>query len=436
MKQSVIRWTTTILLILSVSLSVVLSVALWSGNLKEGSEIGFVQPPAMPTASTPDSTHVIRPYRVTVNTNQGHTELPINSSGYAYWTNHLLHMHVHDVRSMTRLPKNITMKVTIHFGIPLTRSIGGRWLASFGSVLGSWSGYDIVLYELPTDNICHIAFVGSSYILSMRTDLNASDVSIEANANVENNEYTLLGAPSSPNYIPVQLQMDRLVYTVRHPDQIPIVHTFFVNPQAITRIEQDSHTVLWTDGSRAVQWDTQNRELRYQDPNGEQPTLHNDTLSTALDFIHTHGGGAQNVIAFDDVKTLTTNPFLPTYSFTQYVEGYPVLSSSSDYDVNLSAGRVVEYNRPTWVLQRVVKRKTLDIIGQKKLQAAIAKIDPGDPVSQLQITIGYAIVLPPAKATHQNQIVLEPVYNVQNSNGSSWMIDGSTGRLLSGGGQS
>ena len=55
--------------------------------------------------------------------------------------------------------------------------------------------------------------------------------------------------------------MNQYVYNIRQPDVLPLVHTFFVNLQAISHIQQDANTSLWTDGSRAVLWDKKTQDL-------------------------------------------------------------------------------------------------------------------------------------------------------------------------------
>lgn len=434
MMQHVVRTITTVLLIALVGLSIALSIALWSGNLKEGSEIGFVQTPAMPIATTPDMSHVVRPYQMTVDTKLGYSLLPVDSTAYMFWKDQLEHVHAYDATAIQTLPDQTDMRVTIDFGVPLSRELGGNWLASFGTLLGAWEGRKIVIYKVAKQNMCHIAFVGSNSILTMRTDLNARSLLNHANMDVETNQAAQWGAATGPSYIPVDTQMDEIVYSVRQPDQIPLVHTFFVNPQAITRIEQDSNTVLWTDGSRAVQWDKANRVLRYQDPNEEQSTLRHDDLRTALNFIHTHGGGAQNVIGFDELSALTNQSSVPTYIFTQYVDGYPILSGAADYNLSMDSGHIVEYTRPTWVLQHVVKRQSVTVLDKPQLEAVFRRIDSVKTSADLQITLGYAITKPPASINLTSaEIYLQPVYDVANSIGSVWMINAVTGVLISGG---
>lgn len=435
MTQAVIRMVRNVILYLLVALSLVLSYMLWSGNLQEGSEIGFVQTPALPTATTPDIKHAIRPYLITIYTTdgQGHTVLRPGTDDYSYWTAELSRAHVYDPVTVSVLPAKMQMKVTFKFGILLTRPLAGKWLANFGGLLDGWQGRTMVLYKRPKDNVCYIGFIGDNKVLILKTDLNATTLFNQAAGDVVAAPYDKIGYGDHVSYIPRNLGMVQSVYAVRQPDTLPLVHTFFVNPQAITRIQQDANTVLWTDGSRAVQTDKATMELRYQDPNSTPVNLRNDPFMTALDFIHTHGGGAQNVIGFDPLGSLTVNTNVSSYTFTQYVSGFPILSNDASYNVDLAGGRVLEYDRPLWVLQDPVKQTTVEVMNKSELVKALKHIDPNDLITDLDVQLGYDL----APATpHPSQVSLTPVYYVVNQNGESWMLNAVSGMLMTGSGTS
>ncbi|WAH36981.1 two-component system activity regulator YycH [Alicyclobacillus dauci] len=425
----VIRISKTVLLVLLVGASIVLSYFLWSDNLHEGSDIGFVSPAPTPTATTPSIESAVRPYMVTVGTLQGLTVLGPGSNGYQYWTNALTSAHTYDPVTLKALPPKTEMKVTYEFGIQLTHQLAGKWVANLGTALSAWEGRTIVLYAVPGDKVCRVGLVGSNNVMTVKTDLNLSTLINRASLDIKSEPYDTWGVQDQVSYVPRNLMMMRQTVQIRQPDALPLVHSFFVNPQAVTRIQQDKNTFLWTDGSRAVQWNQGKEELRYEDPNGSQLNLHNDPFITALDFIHTHGGGPQNVIGFDQLSTLTIDPDVPAYVFTQFVDGYPVLSTGSDYDVDLQNGRVMEYNRPMWVLQQPITQTPVSVLDKAQLLRQLKKVDSNPNPTDLHVILGYA--MEPVD-THTDQATLEPVYYVTNDSGSSWVVNASDGTLMSG----
>lgn len=414
-----------------VIVSVILSFYLWSGNLQETSEIGFVQAPSMPTVSTPDLKHAIQPFEINVHTPAGNSVIQPGTSADAFWTSTFLKAHPYDAETITALPKDVKMRVSMNFGVELNRSLAQHWLANFSQVLGNWQGRQIVIYVLPKQTVCRIAFVGDNEILTVKTNFPIQKLVNTAQEDVAANPYTMWTDYNSVSFVPVKGRMSRLTYTVRQVDTEPIVHTFFVNPQAITRIQEDANTYLWTDGSRAVQWNKLTSRLQYEDPNAGTIAFRNDPFLTALDFIHTHGGGPADSIGFDQLSTLTDNSNSPTFSFTQYVSGYPILSNQTDDNVDIQSGRVVEYDRPMWALQSQVKATPVHLINQKRLLASLKSVDPTDTTAELHVELGY---FPQTAQLSSGQVTLEPAYYVTTSAGSAWMIDAVDGSLLAGGG--
>lgn len=429
--KSTLRHGKTGLLALLVMASVLLSYYLWSGNLQEAPEIGYVQAPSMPVSATPDMNQAIQPYQIDVHTGSGNTVIQPGTTADSFWTSTFLSAHPYDVTTVKTLPSDMQMSASIQFGVELNRSLAGHWLQNFAQVLGNWQGRNIVIYALPKQTTCRIAFVGDNEVLTVKTDLSYSKLLQTAWKEVSANPYTSWDDFDSESQIPVKAHLPRLTYTVGQVETEPLVHTFFVNPQAITRIQESSDTVLWTDGSRAVQWNEGTAQLKYEDPNGGSANFHNDPLLTGLDFIHSHGGGPENVIGFDQLSTLTNNANSPTFSFTQYVNGYPVLNDETNYDVDIESGHVLEYDRPMWTLQTRLKSLTVDVMDAKHLLAAIHSVDPTDATPELHATLGYAAQT--AQLT-SGQVTFEPAYYVTTSSGVTWVIDAVDGSVLAGGG--
>ncbi|MFD1675972.1 two-component system activity regulator YycH [Alicyclobacillus fodiniaquatilis] len=422
-----VRNSKTIVLFVLVAGSLLLSYFLWSGNLEEGEEIGFVQAPSLPIAATPDIAKAVRPYAITISTSQGQTVVNPDSSDYTYWSNQLHTAHTYASQTVKTLPKQLEMCVTFEFGISISHSLGTNWLSNFGSTVNAWSGREIVLYKLPDDNACRVALIGDSSIMTMKTDLNVSQLLQHADSNVKREPYDVVGEGSSISYVPQHLTMKTATYRVRQPDSLPLIHTFFVNPQATTRIQENAHTLLWTDGTRAVQWDKQQQTLQYEDPNGEQLAIHKNPFLAVIDFIQEHGGGASNVIGFDAVGALTSDADAYTYAFMQYENGFPILSPDADYDIDFENERVENYQRPMWVMQQPIHQSTVNIIDVNELKQVMAGLDKHDPLQNFKIVLGYA-----ATPEGTTSMLLQPVYLVTNSSGDSFVINAVDGTPMPG----
>ncbi|GEO27282.1 hypothetical protein AAC03nite_30670 [Alicyclobacillus acidoterrestris] len=429
--KPLVRTGKTVLLVALVVLSIVLSYFLWSGNLKEGSEIGIVQDSPMPTETTPDVAHAVRPYRIVVQAAGGTTIANPDSSAYTNWLSALATAHALDRTTIHQLPQNVDFQVTLQFGTEVNHTLAGKWLNPFSSTIGKWSGRSIILYKPKDDTNCRVAFPVDNGMMTVKTDLPATTLWKQADKQVSAAPYDVLDGTSGPSYIPRALSMSEFIYSVRQPDTLPLVHTFFVNPQAITRIQQDQNTSLWTDGSRAVLWDKQTMDLQYEDPNGTQVPLHDDALLSGIDFIHSHGGGPQSVIAFDQLGSLTVNPNAPSYVLTQYVDGFPILSNTANYNINMENGRVLEYDRPMWVLEQPVAQSAVHVLDRGQLLNKLKSLDPADTPTNLRITLGYALVTNQSLSA-QNEVQLQPVYYVTSGSGAGWMVDAQSGSLVLG----
>lgn len=332
MIKSIYRISKTILLVLLVGSSMVLSYFLWSGNLEKGTEIGFVQGTSLPISTTPVLNDTISPYQITVQRDNEYADVQPNSSEYQTWTSILLSAQASHPKVIGSLPSDVIASATFNFGIEINDGLGNKWMKNLTQALTGWQCRTIVLYAERGEALCHIAYVGENdagtdSILSASTGLTAEQMMQTVSAEVEKQPATAWNDFQSISLVPEHGSMQRLVYTTQSPDLLPLIHTFFVNPQAITRIAETSHTNLWTDGSRAVQVDSQNSTLDYEDPNASQEGIHTNDYVTAINFLHAHGGGPTDLIGFDSYSALTVDPNAPSIVFTQYVDGYPILNN-------------------------------------------------------------------------------------------------------------
>lgn len=438
MMQAIYRTVRTIILIILVGASMVLSYFLWSGNLQKGDEISFTQGPAMPISTTPVLSDTITPYQVIVRMAKQYAVVRPNTSLYTSWISMLQGVRASHSRIIGAIPQDATTQITYDFGIEINNELGRNWLGSMSQALTGWQCRAIVLYIESNSSVCHIAFVGendtgANSVLSASTTIDLSKLTHMATTTVEKAPVSAWTDFMDASYVPIDGKMRRLTYSTSTPDLLPLVHTFFVNPQAITRIQESVHTNLWTDGSRAVQVDSQRGSLDYEDPNASSQSLHTQDYITAINFLHAHGGGPTNLIGFDSYSTLTDDMNAPSIVFTQFVDGYPILNNVANYSLSIDNGRVLQYDRPVWSLSTLVQQKSVNIIGEKQLTKSMKQMDHTANLSTFHVELGYQPVSLKGKANGKgNRLRLEPVYYVTSSSGEAWVVDAVTGSLLSG----
>lgn len=429
MMASIVRTGKTVFLGILVVASIVLSYFLWSMNLQEGSEIGFTQGPSLPISNNPTLQQATRPYEIDIKSHRGNATVRVDTSAYQYWTSLLGDVHPYDVSTIKSLPSNVRNEVLYPFGIEMNRTLAGHWLTNESLVLGNWQGRAAVLYTMGSSHVWYVAFIGDEDTITAKTDLPYAAVVNRVREAVATAPVTTWNDFESQSSVPVNLTMSEPTYIVKMPQTTLLVHSFFVNPQVITRIQQDANTVLWTDGSRAVQWDSKTYLLQYEDPNSSSTAFHSDPFLSAIDFLHVHGGTQSDIIGFDQIGTLVNNPNAPVYTFTPFVDGFPILMPNDNYNVDMDNSRVLDFSRPTWELSARISSKSVHVMNQAQLLQRLKQIDPTDALASFHVELGYGVDT--ARLT-SGQVTLVPIYDVLSSSGSEWMLNASDGKLFDG----
>ncbi|GLV14757.1 hypothetical protein Heshes_24410 [Alicyclobacillus hesperidum] len=432
MMPSFLRTVKTAILVLLVASSMVLSFLLWSDNLQEGSEIGLAQPHSLPIAATPSLAQTIRPYEIDVETGDRHTVIRPGSAAYAFWTGQLLTARpMHPIVS-TDMPNSATLRVSFQFGIPLNGAIGKSWLDGLGQELVGWQCRTIVIYAMPGWSTCSMALIGNdaggqTQIFMEQTTLSVPSLESTAQSEAAEAPYSVWDDFEGESRVPENGHMQRIVYSYTEPEALPLIQSFFLNPQAITKIQENASTTLWTDGSRAVQIDKGADQLEYEDPNAGASGLHSEDYLTAIDFLHAHGGGPENLIGFDLLGMLTVNLNGPTLSFAQFVDGYPILDNAADYNLDIESGHVLEFDRPLWTLSTVVRQTQVSVIGQSQLISSLERLGSRVNVHTFHVELGY---VPVRQSMPAGEIELEPAYYVTNNGGDVWVLDAVNGAII------
>ncbi|WP_206831312.1 YycH family regulatory protein [Alicyclobacillus fructus] len=430
------RTAKTVILALLVAGSVVLSYALWSGNLQGGAEIGLTQTQTIPYSTSPSLASTVAPYEIDIRAGEGYTVARPGSAAYAAWTSLLMGLHAQRPQPIAAMPSGAQASVVFQFGIPLDPAVGRVWLGDLAPSVGSLSCRAIALVSGPGE-LCTVVYegmnpAGKSELMAATAQVPASTIIRQAQRDVTAAPYSAWSDFEGESFVPVHGRMTSYVYAYTEPPIMPLVQSFFVNPQAITRIQESKSVTLWTDGSRAVQVDRAALALQYEDPNASAAPAHAEDDVAALDFLHAHGGGPANLIGFDLVGMLTINLNGPSFSLAQYVDGYPILSNDADYNFEIDSGHVMEFDRPLWELTKPVQAVSVPVMGMDALEKALARVTGAKTVSlaTFHVEPGY---WPSMQGMKAGQMRLVPIYYVTNASGGVWVLNATSGQIIAGG---
>ncbi|MDI9259685.1 YycH family regulatory protein [Alicyclobacillus sendaiensis] len=430
------RTAKTVILALLVAGSVVLSYALWSGNLQGGAEIGLTQTQTIPYSTSPALASTVEPYEIDIRAGDAYTVARPGSAAYAAWTGLLMGLKAERPEPIAAMPSGSPASVVFQFGIPLDPSVGRSWLGDLAASVGGINCRAIALNVGP-GSTCTVVYEGMN--AAGKPELVEATASLPAGAFMRQAERDVAEAPynawsdfEGESFVPVRGRMTSYVYAFTEPSIMPLVQSFFVNPQALTRIQESKTVTIWTDGSRAVQVDRAGMTLQYEDPNASAAPGHTEDYIAAIDFLHAHGGGPSDLLGFDLVGMLTVNLNGPSFSFAQYVDGYPILSNGADYNFQTDSGHVMEFDRPLWELTKPVRATSVPILGEDALAKALAKVTGAKTVSlsTFHVELGY---WPSIQGTKPGQIRLLPIDYVTNASGGVWVLNAETGALIAGG---
>jgi regulatory protein YycH of two-component signal transduction system YycFG len=420
------------ILVTLVVVSFGLSYLLWNGNWKNTTEAGFSTTNALPPAEFPRALEAAAPYQLVLTMTKpvkASVMMPGNPA-YQQWITELGAIHLKDFHSVTVLPAHTYAKVEYDFSTVLSKVSMLKWLPNLSSTVLPAEARTISLYTLNQTGPVFVALQGDSAEYIGQTDMSGEDLVHSVSKEATSTPWIHWDGKNG-DFIPSgKFTMDKLTFEISSTPVLPLVHSFFVNPQVLTRIQENQNTVLWTDGSRAVQWDKARQLLVFEDPNFNGQSLYTEAnLDTASSFIRNHGGAPKNAIVFDpDSSSMLGGT--STYVFMPVLGGYPIYETQFAYEIEVYQGYVVRYERPLIELSRQSSAVHETVLGPKSISSIVKHAVLHQNSPSVDLKLGYYPVV-----KTQTVILLPSFYLYINGNLTE-TFDASTGEVLSKGGQS
>lgn len=416
----------TALLAVLVVLSVVLSYLLWSGRWQQTSEVAYSEGDTLTNADDPRLETALSPIRwvfMIPKPERVSVAVP-GSAAYTRWQELLRTARVENLHPLSAAPQTSGMAARVEFGTALPFRILSYWMPGLSSLGMLGAAQTVTFYTPPSGKPVRLLLANGSSVYGADTDVDPAAFQKDLEAAVAGHEW-MAWNDSAGSYIPRAGQHMR-TFSVRWQaaQTIPLVHSFFVNPMALTRIDEGPHTVLWTDGSRVVWWDQGNNTLSYTDPNPPPATGGNiQDVSMVLQYVRGHGG-AEPFCVIDSSDAMGETD---VYEMHPYVDGFPVLTARAASELELQGGRVVSYRRPLANLDTPKPEGTVTTMGADGLQKVLRNLMPTTPVNTLEVRLGYAL-----SSAASGEARLVPAFFVTQSGLSLWVIDAVNGRVLQG----
>lgn len=197
---------------------------------------------------------------------------------------------------------------------------------------------------------------------------------------LNNVEYPPYRATSGEYYLPNQ-PLSMTSYTLGYSQFTPeqLKQSMFVDPGITRNLREGDGSVIYTDGKRGLQLNSELHWLNYTDPIAPTDTKLNvrDNLLAAIQFINQHGGWSGKNL-FSQTSQRISGSGGQTFEFRQYYDRYPIvgtrLESLGRIRTTMQKGTVSGYERSTILLEsRPQDSKPTSIDGgeelDKRLQA-------------------------------------------------------------------
>ncbi|MCL6626920.1 two-component system activity regulator YycH [Alicyclobacillus shizuokensis] len=419
----------TLVLSVLVLISLVLSYLLWRGAWLSSPEPGLTAPAVRNLSPYPQADQVTGPVEVDVQRLKpaGAALIPIGSAVYRQWVDVLHSLKVERLRRESAPPAHATVNIVFHFGLELRRSDISRWLPALRLSPLAVSGDTMELYQAAAGGPVLLMVTGASDGYTAETDVDRKRFAQLVAGSVQRYPAVVWqDGQGNTSYLPAQgMEMERLSASVDKPPLLPLVHSFFVNPGALTRIQESRRKVIWTDGTRAVQWDPEANVLTFDDPNTSASTTERTELQAITSYIRSHGGAASGGVMFNgDDNAL---PGIHTYQLRPQFAGYVVFGNQWTQEVEVNSGHVVHYQRPLGNLTAGAERQRVTVMGASELRQVLRDVVPKARVSAYTAHLGYWVV--PDGDGHME---LEPAFAVLRDGVSVGVIDAVSGQVLEG----
>lgn len=413
------------ILVALVGASVLLSEMLWTGGWGTTGEVPFSPETTAPQGTAPSLKQVTSPYRIVLESRSDHgTSMQIpGTSDYQDWLKTLASAHIHSMHSVSPIDEaKISRFVRFDFGTSLHYDQLTTWIPGLHTSVLPISADEVYLFQTQPNGPVMLGLSSQNQMYEAQTDLKATSLA-DTIAHELTLEPWVLWSRDSNTLIPESaFSMFSLEVQMSEQPIVPLVHSFFVNPEALTSVQEDPNTILWTDGSRAVLWAKKKDILTYADPNAPDTSLRPMQVSDILAYVKSHGGADGSSLLFENPSGVGETQFV----LQPYEYGFPVLGGQRSISIDVINGRIAQYQQPISRMS-IHSRTMVQVIGSDQLKAILHTLMPSTPVNELSIELGYLLT-----EIHGHSATLMPVYSISQSGIPLWDINARTGLVVKG----
>jgi regulatory protein YycH of two-component signal transduction system YycFG len=416
----------TLVLSCLVLLSLVFSVLLYRGGWDENTEIGMRDAHTLPIAAHPATKEALSPYQIVFKDNQSKSIALPGSRMYQIMMDSLTVSHLNTVHRVTEIPKSNSY-IRFYFGSEISHHellnfIPSLNLSTFPAVI-----QQITFFSDKTSRKIECLFMSNTDKYLAVTDISTATFAAWQKA-AKGLPQTAEWSVGSGEFIPTNsVDVFESDWRLANPSLLPLIHSFFVNPQAITKIQPSHDSAIWTDGNRAVRVDANPPILTYENPNTMmEPGSSQTNASLALLYIRNHGGCLTPSLLYQTNQTMIDTES-NVYELHLMYRGYPIIDQIGTYEVSVEKGRIIRFQRPVQVLKQEISRRKVTVFGEKRLREIVRKLAPDTPLDSLSIEFGYKAI-----PLSSDTVRLTPIYTVSHQGIVIWTIDAVTGRITQG----
>jgi regulatory protein YycH of two-component signal transduction system YycFG len=416
----------TLVLSCLVLLSLVFSVLLYRGGWDENTEVGMANVHTLPMSTHPTTREALSPYQIVFTDHQSQTMATPGSHLYQMLMDSLSSSHFDAVHRVTEIPKSNSF-IRVYFGSPISNHELLNFIPSLKLLRIPPVIQQLTLFSDEASRKIECLFLSSTDWYLAGTDISTTAFNAWQKAAKKLPQWTEWSTGSG-EFIPTNsvkvLESD---WKVENPSLLPFIHSFFVNPQAITKIQTSHDSAIWTDGNRAVRVDANPPVLTYENPNTlMEPGSSQSDATLAILYIRSHGGCQSPSRLFQSNDT-SIDTESNDYELHLMYQGYPIIGRIGTYEVSVEKGRVIRFRRPVQVLEQEISHREVTVFGAKRLREVIRKLAPDTPIDSLSVEFGY-MAIPFATGT----VRLIPIYTVSHQGIMIWTINAVTGQVTQG----
>jgi regulatory protein YycH of two-component signal transduction system YycFG len=232
-------------------------------------------------------------------------------------------------------------------------------------------------------------------------------------------------------YLPKNpLKMQQFLYNYFLITTDEVIETYFLDRTLVRQIMERDKTIIYTDGSRSIQFRPEQQAITFTDPafqQGGRELSTEEKVKGAVSFINKHVGWTDDY-HFENIKKTYNDKDLIT--FRQYVGAYPLISSDSypldTITITSEAGQVVTMSRSLIDLDKYISHREWVIMSGPELFQFIREKKLADTSKIKNAYLAYQTKV------HQSYVELIPVWVAELMDDTKLFINA---RSLQGGGK-